>query len=217
MVIKMELEDIHYYNPRAETEVWQNRLPHWQQHEALYFVPFHLADSLPQPLLSRWKREECAWLEHHPKPWTEKVTREYHSRFSAAKERWLDEGHGRCILRNSNSRLIVDEALRYFEGTRCHQIAFVVMPNHVHTLFILHREQTLHELLQSWKSFSSKKVNALNESHGAFWQRDYFDRLVRDGQHLDNCIRYIRRNPAHANLRDSEYTSYESEFARSVM
>jgi REP element-mobilizing transposase RayT len=197
--------------------VWQNRLPHWQQDAGVYFVTFHLADSLPSMLLKRWKIERAAWLEHHPKPWNETVAREYHSRFDAAKERWLDEGHGSCALRNSECRSVVAETLKHFEGSRCRQLAFVVMPNHVHSLFLLSVGEVLQNLLHSWKSFSSKTVNSLSGKSGPFWQKDYFDRLVRDGQHLDNCIRYIRRNPAKAKLREREFTLFESDFARSVM
>jgi hypothetical protein len=51
---------------------------------------------------------------------------------------------------------------------------------------------------------------------GTFWQKDYFDRMVRDTQHFWNCARYIRSNPIKANLKPGEYLHYESDFVRSV-
>ena len=61
---------------------------------------------------------------------------------------------------------------------------------------------------------TQNKLAAMRE--GTLWQRDYFDRLVRDQKHLANCVRYIRRNPKRAGLRNGEYILYESEFARSI-
>ena len=51
---------------------------------------------------------------------------------------------------------------------------------------------------------------------GSLWQRDYFDRLVRDEAHFANCVRYIRRNPEKARLGEAEYLLYESELASTI-
>lgn len=142
---------------------------------------------------------------------------EYHRRFSAAMERWLDAGHGSCVLRDPANASIVAEALRHFDGERCTQIAWVVMPNHVHSLFVPHAGWPLSELLHSWKSYTSSAINKHMEREGALWQKDYFDRIIRDGQHLENVVRYIRRNPAKARLHTGEYVLYESELARSIL
>jgi hypothetical protein len=53
-------------------------------------------------------------------------------------------------------------------------------------------------------------------SRPSFWQRDYFDRLVRDEKHLANCIRYIRHNPDRARLGSRQYLLFESDLARSI-
>jgi REP element-mobilizing transposase RayT len=213
----MDMDDLQYFNPRGDMEVWTNRLPHWQQGEAVCFLTFHLADSVPKVLLKRWESERAAWLAHHPTPWTPVIELEYHRRFSAAKERWLDAGHGACVLRAARCREIVAEALEHFNGDRCRQIAWVIMPNHVHALFVLTGTVTLSELVHSWKSWTSNAINAVLSREGTLWQKDYFDRLVRDGRHLDNCIRYIRRNPARAKLREGEFTLHETPFARAVL
>ena len=54
-------------------------------------------------------------------------------------------------------------------------------------------------------------------SDEAFWQKDYFDRLVRDREHFWNCARYILRNPAKASLRTDEYTLYLSDEVRALL
>ena len=90
------------------------------------------------------------------------------------------------------------------------------MPNHVHAVFVLNPAQSLEKIILSCKGFTARKINSLLGRKGNFWQRDYFDRLVRDARHLANCIRYIRRNPAKACLHASEFVLYESELAKSI-
>ncbi len=213
----MDASELRFFNPYADIVHTENRLPHWQQAGAVYFVTFRLADALPKHLLDELEAGREVWLRQHPRPWTPKVEREYHERFSGAVERWLDAGHGGCVLRRPECRAIVAGALRHFNGERCAQIAWVVMPNHVHALFVLNAECALEELLQNWKRFSAREINKLNGKTGnSLWQRDYFDRLVRDEDHLRNCVRYIRRNAAKAKLRAGEFELYESDLAKGV-
>jgi hypothetical protein len=35
-----------------------------------------------------------------------------------------------------------------------------------------------------------------------FWQRGYFDRLVRDGEEFTRIVRYVAQNPAKAGLKN---------------
>jgi len=78
-------------------------------------------------------------------------------RFSGAIERWLDAGHGACILRRHDCAEIVAEALRYFDAQRALMISSVVMPNHVHAVFVQHPSWPLEKLLRSWKSLPHVK------------------------------------------------------------
>jgi REP element-mobilizing transposase RayT len=205
--------ELHFFNPYADIRFTVNRLPHWQQSGAVYFVTFRLADAVPYHVRTQWESEREAWLRIHPRPWSCEVEREYHERFSGAMERRLDAGHGSCILRRRDCAEIVVVALRYFDGQRLAVVSSVVMPNHMHALFVQNPDWPLEKLLRSWKSFTSRKINSLLGRKGSFWQPDYFDRLVRDHQHFANCVRYIRRNPVKARLRDGEYILYESELA----
>jgi REP element-mobilizing transposase RayT len=208
--------ELRFFNPYADIRSTANRLPHWQQEGAVYFVTFRLADAVPHRLRTQWESEREAWLRVHPQPWGIDVEREYHERFSEAIERWLDAGHGSCILRRPNCAAVVAEALRHFDGQRVVQIAWVVMPNHVHTLFVQNAAWSLEKILLSWKGFTARRINALLGRAGNFWQRDYFDRLVRDHKHFANCVRYMRRNPVKAGLHAGEFIAYESGLARIV-
>ena len=151
-----------------------------------------------------------------PEPWNFEIEREYHQRFSGAIEQWLDAGYGACLLRRPDFAQIVAETLRHFEGERVAMISFTVMPNHVHALFMQNPASPLEKLLQSWKRFTTREINKLLDRTGNLWQRDYFDRLVRDEKHFANCVRYIRRNPEKAKLVPREFILWESQTARDI-
>jgi putative transposase len=210
------MDQLRFFNPYADIRHTENRLPHWQQEGAVYFVTFRLADAVPSNLLTQWAGEREAWLKVHPEPWNKEIEREYHERFSGAIERWLDAGHGSCLLRRRKCTEIVEETLRHFEGERVIMISSVVMPNHVHALFVQNPAWPLEKLIQSWKRFTAREINKLVERSGSLWQRDYFDRLVRDEKHFVNCVRYIRRNPEKAGISEGEFILWESEIARGI-
>jgi len=206
------MDDLQFFNPYDDIRFTANRLPHWHQKGAVYFVTFRLADAVPHNLRTEWESE----LNVHPEPWSTEVESEYHDRFSGAIERWLDAGHGSCVLRRGDCAAVVAEALRHFDGERIAQIAWVVMPNHIHAVFVLNSVWLLENIILSWKGFTARRINPLIGRTGAVWQRDYFDRLVRNGKHLANCIRYIRRNPKRARLHEGEFVLYESELAKGI-
>jgi putative transposase len=211
------MAELRFFNPYAEIRHTENRLPHWQQEGAVYFITFRLADAVPLHLRNQLENERDAWLRVNPEPWSVDLEREYHRRFSGAIERWLDAGHGACLLRRSDCANVVADTLRHFESERVVMISFVIMPNHVHALFVQNPVWPLEKLLQSWKRFTTREINKLLGRTGNLWQRDYFDRLVRDGEHFANCVRYIRRNPEKANLPRDEFILWESERARVIM
>ena len=77
------------------------------------------------------------------------------------------------------------------------------MPNHVHVLLVLNGAWTLEDMMHSWKLYSARKINKHLGRSGAFWQKDYFDRLIRGPEHFWRCARYIRKNPARLSPGDS--------------
>lgn len=74
------------------------------------------------------------------------------------------------------------------------------MPNHVHLLLSLKENIPLESIVTSWKRFTSRSIG-----EGPLWQRDYFDRLIRDWDHFLNVARYIRNNPKKAKLPEGAY------------
>lgn len=203
-----------FLNPLADVRKSANRLPHWEQPGRCYFITFRMADSIPAGLRVQWTEERDAWLATHPKPHTPEDTAEYQQRFTARIERWLDAGHGSCVLRRQDCRTIVVNGLRYFDGQRYHLHAWIVMPNHVHVLLSLEDGSLLSKVVSSWKSYTAKELNKAQGLQGTFWQEDYFDRMIRDADHFARCVRYIRRNPAKAGLSEDAYSFGEDNLAR---
>lgn len=54
--------------------------------------------------------------------------------------------------------------------------------------------------MQSWKSFTSKEANRILGYSGRFWMPGYFDRFIRDEEHLAAVRSYILENPVKAGL-----------------
>jgi putative transposase len=196
-----------FLHPDREIAKHGEKLPHWQQGEVMQFVTFHLADSLPQPKLRKWKEERDTWLAVHPKPWSTEKEKEHHQRFTKEFERWLDEGSGSCLLRESGNRSHLEEALMQGHGTAANHHAWVIMPNHVHLLFT--PLAPIAGLMKIWKGVSARKIGA-----GSIWQRNYRDTVIRDIDHFINAVRYIRRNPIH--LASNSYTLWQSERATAI-
>jgi len=117
----------------------------------------------------------------------------------------LDQGHGRRDLTAPIIAELVQNALLTFDGERYALLAWCVMPNHVHVLLELRSSYRLDQIVHSWKSYTAVAANRLLARTGSFWAREYFDRFMRDEEHLARTAAYIEGNPVKAGL--CEYIS----------
>ncbi len=165
---------------------WHERgyLPHRDEPGLTQFVTFRLADSLPAAQQDEWEK-------------LLKIEDDRERRIQL--EAWLDLGHGTCHLKDSRVAEIVASAMKKFDGTRYRLHAWTVMPNHVHVLFETF-EVPMRKILQQWKGSTARVANTLLGLQSAFWQGDYWDTFMRDADHQDRTIRYIRNNPVKAGL-----------------
>ena len=119
-----------------------------------------------------------------------------------AIEEYLDKGEGACHLRNPAVADETASALRHFDEQRYRLFAWCVMPNHVHVVARLFPSHALAAVVHSWKSFSAKTANRLLGLRGAFWQREYYDHLIRNESDFEHSLDYVAENPAKARLKD---------------
>ena len=184
----------HFFSRFAQAEVHTRNLPHWAANKSLIFITYRLADSMPAAKLRVWQVERDEWLRIHPEPWDAATASEYYETFPAKLDEMLDAGYGSCILGREDCRNIVTENLLHFNGERYALHSFVVMPNHVHVLLEIERREDLAKTVQGWKSYTSKRINEVAGSEGQVWQREYYDRLIRNAEHYERTVEYIRKN-----------------------
>ncbi len=198
------------FRPRFNEITIRNsgRLPHWDVDGGLYFITFRLADSLPRSVFESIKRErECVISREERNGGTlaQADRRRIAKYFSDKVEAFLDSGAGSCVLARPDCAEIVANALHYFDGERYHLHAWCIMPNHVHVVVSLLPGRELSKVIKSWKGFTAREINKVLGREGRFWQRDYYDRLIRDDGEFERRVQYVIDNPAKAGLRDWQW------------
>jgi REP element-mobilizing transposase RayT len=170
---------------------WHSRgyLPHFDGGELAQFITFRLEDSLPREVLIRWKEE----LKREK-------SAEVRALMRRRVEAYLDQGHGHCYLRNRDIAEMVQNALLFHDQTKYRLAAWVVMPNHVHLLCTPSAGFALGEVMHSVKSFSASEANKMLARSGRFWQKEYFDRYIRNARQFAMTVTYIEMSPVKANL-----------------
>ena len=184
----------------------KGNLPHWTQYSKITFITFRLADSLPKHAID-FILTEYESLRHR----LEKDANPANlARLKAIRhnqlEKYLDKGYGSCLLRNNIFRDIVVDALHYDNGLSYILHSYVIMPNHIHILIEPIGSATIQNITQTIKSVSSHNINKITLQKGSIWQKDYFDRIIRNEDHYMRVLEYIRNNPKHCS--PTEYTLY---------
>ena len=177
---------------------WHSRgyLPHLDQPGVIQSVTFRLFDSVPSQIVTEW-RSELALADDAAPDDPRRI--ELHRRV----DRYTDMGHGACWLRDDRIAELVENALLHFDGMRYRLLAWVIMPNHVHALIETFDHFPLGGVIHSWKSFTSNQANRILGRDGRFWMQDYFDRYVRNDEHLVAVTGYIEQNPVKSGLATS--------------
>ncbi|MCC7479631.1 transposase [bacterium] len=184
---------------------YRRDLPHWDQPGLTQMLTFRLADSLPKQVQQRLEREAAAFPEA-----------ERNARLHRLMDDFLDTGHGSCVLRHPEIAALVQQALFHFHGKRYLLLAWVVMPNHVHALVRALPGYSLADIVKTWKAWTAVRINKILGRQGQVWQREYFDRFIRDDEHLERVVNYIHFNPVKAGLvaamKDWDWSSYRQIF-----
>ncbi len=76
------------------------------------------------------------------------------------------------------------------------------MPNHVHGVLWItdvptSRRTSLGAIVGAFKSLAAHEVNAMLKRTGSLWQRNYYERVVRNEAELTAIRKYIDENPLH--------------------
>lgn len=192
--------------------VYRNRgyLPHLEMQGATYFLTFRLSGTLPQHVLEMIRQERSS-LQSAADNQNRKLTTPEVQRLKYLESRkiqeYLDQGYGECWLKEDRIAQMVVKAIEHFELERYTSHAWCVMPNHVHWILSPKRTEDMGKLdsdliriVQGLKSFTSHEANRVLKRKGAFWEREYYDHLVRSSEEFARLIIYTVENPVKAGL-----------------
>jgi putative transposase len=171
-----------------ESAAWRSRgyIPHFDLPNLIQTITFRLEDSVPKSLIEQWKRE-LAWDHHHVK-------------LRIKLDKYEDSGYGACWLSGERVASMVEQTILFYDGKRYRIIAGCIMPNHVHVIIEILEGWFLADIMHSWKSYSAHAANKILCRSGEFWFREYFDRFIRNPEHLAQAIEYVENNPVKAGL-----------------
>jgi putative transposase len=87
---------------------------------------------------------------------------------------------------------------------------FVMMPDHIHFVLWLEPQgknrPSLEDIVRVYKSLTARAANSYLRSRGyivgsQFWQRSFYDRVIRNEAELEQKRTYIRNNPVKDDLK----------------
>lgn len=222
----MKREDVGFFDRNEDWSVIERALPHWAQAGSLCFVTWRANDSLPASVLDRLDREitevlRTAGLDREGDWRTSLASRHPAQRgrvqwkLFEVRDRYLDQGHGECLLERSELSGIVESSLRKFDEDQYFLTDSVVMPNHVHFIAAFAEEAAMMKQCTEWKRFMAREINKQAGRSGEFWQVDQFDHLIRSPEQFEHYRRYIADNPKRVGLRSCEYRHYQKELRSS--
>lgn len=93
----------------------------------------------------------------------------------------------------------------YDNGKKMRLLIAIVMPDHVHMIFIPledERQETFsfEEIIGAIKGASAHSINKVLQRSGTVWQDESFDHVVRHADSLEQKIQYVRENPVRKGL-----------------
>src|SRR6266704_356636 len=164
---------------------YRRRLPHFQRDDAYLFLTWRLYGSMPS--------KPPDFLYRTPGHAFVAADRALHRHRCGPL--WLNEPR---IARLVSEAIIAGEGERGFYELS----AWVVMPNHVHLLFL--PKVAVAKIMRWPKGSTARRANLLLGRTGLpFWQDESYDHWVRNTSEFDRITGYIEANPVNAGLVDS--------------
>ena len=122
-------------------------------------------------------------------------------RYFQTIEKYADANHGFCLFRTQACAQAAVKPLTEMTSMGWRVAHYAIMPNHVHFLAeVTANSADMHSVLSHWKGTTARACNQILQRSGAFWQRDWFDRVIRSEPELQRTIAYIRNNPVKRRL-----------------
>ena len=177
----------------------RRNLPHWEIEGGRYFVTVRCADGLPRDVVTRLQEIHLNLQAVVPR--SEMFAASQRAYFRTM-EKYLDRGLGACVLRKPAAAQVVISELDLLTEWQVAVPHYSVMPNHWHALLVPQAgcAHSLSEIMKRVKGRSAKGIRHRCGGTGAVWQREWFDRWVRDEAEWERIVDYIHDNPVKAGL-----------------
>jgi len=164
-----------------------------------YFVTVRCHDSLSEEVVARLSEIQATLqsIEPHSAGFIALQRQYFHT-----MEKYLDAGHGHPWLASSVAAEILADELCSLCNKDVEVPHYTIMPNHWHALLIPTSKcmLSLPQMMRTIKGRSARRINAALGRTGTLWQREWFDRWMRDDAEWSRCVAYIRQNPVKAGL-----------------
>lgn len=193
-------------------------LPHFDSPTVVRHITYRLIDLLPREVMEDFEKSVEAVTDKNAR----------NGELRRRIEAYLDAGHGACVLAEPEVAACVIDTWRHFDGVRYHLLEWVVMPNHCHVLIEPLAGAPLGKMVLSRKNYTARFIKDYlgrsgrdnigrvaeegagkaapqsgSKSHSAphpVRQRDYWDRIIRNENHLAAVRENIVMNPVKAGL-----------------
>ncbi len=189
-----------------------HNLPHYFDSEKPVFITYRLKFTLPGRIMDRFAKRKQEWLDDqaNASPQDKQNT---HNKKDGLHFAWFDELLGKAddipqVLHEKDITDIIASSFQHFNELRYKLLAYCIMPNHVHVLFLPINCADgsvfpVSRIIYSWKRYSANQINRILKRKGALWQQESYDHVVRNEAEMMNVVNYIIQNPVKAGLVDS--------------
>ncbi len=127
-----------------------------------------------------------------------------------------------CVTRNAIGVLVSSAWLELPNQFSVTLDEWVLMPDHLHAILFLENNVaegcqrstgqisgtqpgSLGSIIQNFKAVTTRKINRIRHTPGrTIWQRNYYERVIRNDRELDSIRGYIMENPLRHYLRQTE-------------
>lgn len=211
-------------------QYYERLLPHIHPPDAVFFITFRLADSIPKSVIREYKSKkdwldnELRRIERQKSAETSKKQRqsllEFRRTWFKRFEEILDSGKDSPLWLGTDAiRQIVAEKLLEDDIKKYRLDAFCIMLNHVHVVFKpnisltdLHEDktsertkfvseaETIPKIMQSLKGSTARQANLILKRTGSFWETESYDHYIRGDDEFYRIVRYTLNNPVKAGL-----------------
>jgi REP element-mobilizing transposase RayT len=83
---------------------------------------------------------------------------------------------------------------------RLRMLAFCIMPDHWHGLYVLLPGSELSALMANMSCITARRINRVIGHQGSLWQEGFHDHRCRNMNEIEDLLFYIENNPVRAGL-----------------